>query len=554
MHSIVRPPAALLRGPFLNASAPAPGPALRGAPPPSAAAAAAGPASRVRVVLRAASAEGLFAELFAAAAGPTVLYGPGASTPARRRRGRLTTACRARPGRSPLAAWTTATFGRRRVAVAAVTPSRQTLLLLAALPFLPVSAPAARALLLARHGAGPAALRGRREQRVERVDGRSSSPRGLRGRYSAGAPRRAPWVERLQGSAWRGCSTPPATAGRHRWRSAASPSPRPSAARSRPRPCCASTSRPRRPPRRFARDRGPVVARSRRARRAHLPGWRGTRPSGSPAGTSRSTSSTTRAPASRSSRRTPRRRGRARAVGAALGARARSRRGTPGAGRPLAPAAAGLPLLWLATSPGALGPIAVDAAIGGVAWGGHALATFALPLEIGARRDRPFQLAAFSMAGGVSYAAAAARGHRGGSAAAGGRRARPGRRSRPRAPVVVSAAGRLASVMLALRTDSRGAVSLAEVQRAGERRGRVARSRTCGSGGGEAGGPFGRGPPPGGEEGRRDGVPSERVQPEPLHRHHVLGASHDAVSSRTASSCVPPRTTIHGPCASASST
>jgi MFS family permease len=144
-------------------------------------------------------------------------------------------------------------------------------------------------------------------------------------------------------------------------------------------------------------------------------------------------------------------------------------------------AAAGLPLLWLATSPGVLWPIAVDAAIGGIAWGGHALATFALPLEIGARRDRPFQLAAFSMAGGVAYAVAAAAG---GIAAAAlppevatlGRAGGHGLELL----FVVSVAGRLASAMLALRTDVRGAVSLAEVQRAATGAAR-ARSRTCGS-------------------------------------------------------------------------
>jgi hypothetical protein len=74
MHSIVRLPAALLRGLFLAASAPALG-LLRGAPPPLGGGRAAGPTSRVRASLRAAAAEGVFAELVAATAGPTVLTG-----------------------------------------------------------------------------------------------------------------------------------------------------------------------------------------------------------------------------------------------------------------------------------------------------------------------------------------------------------------------------------------------------------------------------------------------------------------------------------------------
>jgi MFS family permease len=64
---------------------------------------------------------------------------------------------------------------------------------------------------------------------------------------------------------------------------------------------------------------------------------------------------------------------------------------------------AALPLCWLATSPGALWPLAVDAVLGGVAWGAHGLASFAVPLTLAPRRDRAFYVAAFSTAGGLAY-------------------------------------------------------------------------------------------------------------------------------------------------------
>lgn len=107
--------------------------------------------------------------------------------------------------------------------------------------------------------------------------------------------------------------------------------------------------------------------------------------------------------------------------------------------------AAPLPLLWLHAAPGTLWPIALDAVLGGVAWSGHSLASFAAPLDVAPRRERPFYLAAFSMAGGLSYAAAVAAAGALAGAAAGG----------PphglRIVFAASAAGRLASAVLALR-------------------------------------------------------------------------------------------------------
>jgi MFS family permease len=128
-------------------------------------------------------------------------------------------------------------------------------------------------------------------------------------------------------------------------------------------------------------------------------------------------------------------------------------------------ASAGLPLLWLCARPDVLWPLAIDALVGGAAWGGHGLASFAMPLAIAPRRGRAFYLAAFSTAGGVAYAAATAAG---GAAAA----ALP-----PGATVlghawkglelvfVVSAAGRLASAFLALRIAEPGARGLGDLHR-----------------------------------------------------------------------------------------
>jgi hypothetical protein len=132
-------------------------------------------------------------------------------------------------------------------------------------------------------------------------------------------------------------------------------------------------------------------------------------------------------------------------------------------------AAAGLPLVWLATAPGRLWPIAIDALVGGMAWSGHGLATFSLPLSVAPRRDRPFYLAAFAMAGGTAYALATWAG--GGLCAA-----------LPRAVATLgavgghglelvfalSAAGRFASAFLSLRIAEEGAGTLTELHRAAQ--------------------------------------------------------------------------------------
>lgn len=123
-----------------------------------------------------------------------------------------------------------------------------------------------------------------------------------------------------------------------------------------------------------------------------------------------------------------------------------------------------LPIAWLFPTESRLWPIALDAVVGGLAWGGHALAAFAVPLAVAPRRDRPFYLAAFSMAGGVAYALA--------TAAGGAIVGRLPTRFEAfgfqawgvHVPFLISALGRLGSAVLALRIAERGAGSVGELR------------------------------------------------------------------------------------------
>ena len=124
-----------------------------------------------------------------------------------------------------------------------------------------------------------------------------------------------------------------------------------------------------------------------------------------------------------------------------------------------------LPLVWLVPRQGFLWPFALDAVVGGIAWGGHALASFAAPLAIAPRRGRPFWLAAFSTAGGVAAAAATALG----GALAGALPERFAAFGRTwwavDALFLASAAGRLAAAFLAMHVAEPGASTLGELHR-----------------------------------------------------------------------------------------
>ncbi|MCP3099446.1 MFS transporter [Myxococcus sp. K15C18031901] len=69
-----------------------------------------------------------------------------------------------------------------------------------------------------------------------------------------------------------------------------------------------------------------------------------------------------------------------------------------------------IPALWLLPSAGTLWPLLFDVLLAGALWSGHGLAIFALPLTVAPRKGRPFYLAAFATAGGLAYSAAAALG------------------------------------------------------------------------------------------------------------------------------------------------
>lgn len=66
-----------------------------------------------------------------------------------------------------------------------------------------------------------------------------------------------------------------------------------------------------------------------------------------------------------------------------------------------------IPLLWVLASPELLWPILVaDALLSGILWGGHGLAAFHLPLAVAPRKGRSWYLAVFAIAGGLAFAAA----------------------------------------------------------------------------------------------------------------------------------------------------
>ncbi|WP_224246028.1 MFS transporter [Hyalangium gracile] len=69
-----------------------------------------------------------------------------------------------------------------------------------------------------------------------------------------------------------------------------------------------------------------------------------------------------------------------------------------------------VPLIWLFPTEGMMWPLVFDVILAGSLWSGHGLAVFALPLAVAPRKGRPFYLAAFATAGGLAYAAASALG------------------------------------------------------------------------------------------------------------------------------------------------
>jgi MFS family permease len=67
---------------------------------------------------------------------------------------------------------------------------------------------------------------------------------------------------------------------------------------------------------------------------------------------------------------------------------------------------AAVPAIWMLTTPDRLWPIAVEALVSGVLWGGHGIASVDLSVALAPRAGRPFFLAAFATAGGLGFALA----------------------------------------------------------------------------------------------------------------------------------------------------
>jgi MFS family permease len=65
-----------------------------------------------------------------------------------------------------------------------------------------------------------------------------------------------------------------------------------------------------------------------------------------------------------------------------------------------------VPLVWLFPTPDRLWPLTFDCILAGTLWSGHALAAFDLPLSITPKRERAFYLAALAMVTGVAYSVA----------------------------------------------------------------------------------------------------------------------------------------------------
>lgn len=65
-----------------------------------------------------------------------------------------------------------------------------------------------------------------------------------------------------------------------------------------------------------------------------------------------------------------------------------------------------MPALWVTTTPDRLWPLAIDAVIAGLMWGGHGVASFDLPLGIAPPSKRSYYLALFAMASGIGFALA----------------------------------------------------------------------------------------------------------------------------------------------------
>jgi MFS family permease len=523
MRPLLRSSTRLLRAVFLLAAAPALG-LLRAAPPPFAPGGrSAGPASTVRRSLRASLAEGLFAEVVAACAGPTVLVGWALHLGAPAFQVGLVAALPqlAQAFQLP-GAWTTALLGRRRAAIWAVTLSRQALLPLALLPLLPLGVEAKRGVLLA--VAALSAALGVVGNNAWTAWMGELVPAPLRGRYfgartalcTAGGTLAGLGAGALLDAAGGRALREPAlallallacvagavtTALLSRQHDPPAPD--------GPRPTLALALRP-------------LVAPGARGLLRYQLAWNAAVGLGGGyftfhlLGNLHAGFTVVALHAACAAA--------VRVMAAPMWGRAVDRLGA----RPVLAAcsfgAAVLPLLWIVATPDRLWPIAVDAVLSGVAWGGHGLAAFAAPLAVAPRLERPWWLAVFAAAGGLAYAAAASAGGLLAASLPAGVASLGTGGPALLAVFLASSALRFASAFLALDIAEDGAGTLGELGRAATARARAALAAQV------------------------------TYLPRPRTEVACSDSSHASVSSLSASSCVPPRITIHGSRTSSSST
>jgi MFS family permease len=127
---------------------------------------------------------------------------------------------------------------------------------------------------------------------------------------------------------------------------------------------------------------------------------------------------------------------------------------------------AAVPLIWLFATPDRLWPIAIEAVVAGTLWGGHGIAAFDLSIGVSPRRGRPFYLAAFATAGGFGFAVASVIAGLLAVALAAPLHAAGSSWSEMHVLFLLSAVGRAAAGVLALRIDEPAARSVPELTRA----------------------------------------------------------------------------------------
>jgi len=67
---------------------------------------------------------------------------------------------------------------------------------------------------------------------------------------------------------------------------------------------------------------------------------------------------------------------------------------------------ASVPALWLFATPEFLWPLALEAALAGILWGGHGIAAIDLTIHLSPKRERAFYVAVFAATAGLGFAAA----------------------------------------------------------------------------------------------------------------------------------------------------